>query len=199
MQQHNYMHDHACNDHVSACTAQPLQRRRWLLAGASWALGASVGAGMLGCSNPQPPDPALQAFWDLQLPSMDGQMHRLHQYRGQGRGRPLLVNFWATWCPPCVRELPLLDQFAKNQGPSGVQVLGIAADRAANVTQWLQRQPLSYPVLLAETGGVALVRELGNPKGGLPFSMLFDGAGVLKQRRIGEFSDEILQRWVASI
>ena len=127
-------------------------------------------------------------------------MVALQQFQGQGR--PLLVNFWATWCPPCVKEPPLLDQLAQTQaqaGGQGLRVLGIAADKAANVTRWLQRQPLSFPVVIAETGGVALTRPLGNSNGGLPFSLLFDGAGQLKQRRIGAFTEEILQRWTAAV
>ena len=97
---------------------------------------------------------------------------------------------------------PLLDQLAQTQaqaGGQGLRVLGIAADKAANVTRWLQRQPLSFPVLIAETGGVALTRPVGSSNGGLPFSLLFDGAGQLKQRRIGAFTEEILQRWMAAV
>ena len=141
----------------------------------------------------QQQDAAEQAFWALQLPGLDGQMQALRQYQG----RPVLVNFWATWCPPCVRELPLLDALAR-QHPQ-VQVLGIAVDQAAHVRAWLQRRPLGYPVLLAETGGVGLTRQLGNLSGGLPFSLLLGGQGQVLQRRIGEFSAEMLQSWMASI
>ena len=177
-------------------------RRRWLqgLAGAggvALAAGTGLWAWQRWGTQPQQwaqqQDAAEQAFWALQLPGLDGQMQALRQYQG----RPVLVNFWATWCPPCVRELPLLDALAR-QHPQ-VQVLGIAVDQAANVRAWLQRSPLSYPVLLAETGGVGLTRQLGNLSGGLPFSLLLGGQGQVLQRRIGEFSAEMLQSWMASI
>ena len=177
-------------------------RRQWLLAAGGVALTSAVGIGVWQAVRPAAGelDAGLNHFWAQQLPLASGEMVALQQFQGQGR--PLLVNFWATWCPPCVKELPLLDQLAQTQaqaGGQGLRVLGIAADKAANVTRWLQRQPLSFPVLIAETGGVALTRPLGNSNGGLPFSLLFDGAGELKQRRIGAFTEEILQRWTAAV
>ena len=177
-------------------------RRQWLLAAGGVALTSAVGIGVWQAVRTAAGelDAGLAHFWAQQLPLPSGEMVALQQFQGQGR--PLLVNFWATWCPPCVKELPLLDQLAQTQaqaGGQGLRVLGIAADKAANVTRWLQRQPLSFPVLIAETGGVALTRPLGNSNGGLPFSLLFDGAGQLKQRRIGAFTEEILQRWTAAV
>jgi thiol-disulfide isomerase/thioredoxin len=175
---------------------QPGTRRQWLLGagGVLAAAGAGVWAwqrwsGQAGAGQTA----AEQAFWALQLPGLDGQLQALQQYQG----RPLLVNFWATWCPPCVRELPLLNHVARQQPQ--VQMLGIAVDKAANVTKWLQREPLAFPVLLAETGGMGLTRELGNINGGLPFSILWDATGRMRQRRIGAFSEDILQRWMTSV
>jgi len=174
-------------------------RRHWLLAAGGVAMAAGAGIGVWQRVRPKAElETALDAFWAQQLPTPAGEMVALRQYLGQ----PLLVNFWATWCPPCVEELPLLDRFALAQGQAGskgVRVLGIAADKTASVTRWLQRQPLGYPVVIAETGGVALTRTLGNSNGGLPFSLLFDGAGQLRQRRIGAFTEEILQRWTAAV
>src|SRR5690606_38883251 len=106
-------------------------------------------------------DEALQAFWDLQLMQPDGGQMALSSLRG----KPVLVNFWATWCPPCLREMPLINQFAQSQAARGthaVQVLGIAVDQAANVNRWIARQPLAFPVVLAGAGGVSMTRTLGN-------------------------------------
>lgn len=181
-------------------TKPSASRRHWLLAAGGVAVTAGVGIGVWQRVRPKAElEAALDAFWAQQWPTATGEMVALRQYRG---GQPLLVNFWATWCPPCVEELPLLDRFARVQGQAagqGVRVLGIAADKAASVTRWLQRQPLGYPVVIAETGGVAVTRTLGNSNGGLPFSLLFDAAGQLRQRRIGAFSEEILQRWAAAV
>src|SRR5690606_5723408 len=112
------------------------------------------------------------------------------------RGKPVLVNFWATWCPPCVRELPLLNRFAQAQArEGGVQVVGIAVDQVEPVRKWLARQPLDFPVVLAGAGGVTLTRSLGNSNGGLPFTILFDAEGKVQQRKIGELSEQDLANW----
>lgn len=171
-------------------------RRRWLAGGVAL---AALGAGgwlawerSLGASSN---DQALQAFWDLQLQRPDGTSLALEYFRG----RALLVNFWATWCPPCVRELPMMDRFAQAQsarGAHGVQVLGLAVDQAGAVQKWLERQPLSFPVALTGAGGVTLTRSLGNLNGGLPFTLLFDEQGTVRQRKIGEISQQELENWV---
>ena len=174
-------------------------RRRWLMAGVGVAAAGAGGwlawqQGTTASSD----DPAVQAFWQLQLQQPDGQSLALASLRG----RPLLVNFWATWCPPCVRELPLIDRFAQAQsgaGAQGLQVLGIAVDQMAAVQKWLARQPLHFPVALAGAGGVGLTRSLGNTNGGLPFTLLFDAAGKVQQRKIGEISEQDLLQWVGAI
>ena len=111
------------------------------------------------------------------------------------RGRPLLINFWATWCPPCVEELPLLDAFYRENESKGWQVLGIAVDKLAPVQAFLQRQPLAFPVVLAGMEGLSLSKNLGNQAGGLPFSMLLGADGSILHRKIGKLSEQDLQLW----
>ena len=173
------------------------ERRRWLVGGvalAATASGAWVAwkqtAGM--ASN----DEAVQAFWDLHLIQPDGSNLALASLRGQ----PLLVNFWATWCPPCVRELPMIQQFAQSQsalGRQGIEVLAIAVDQAASVNKWLARQPMDIRMALAGAGGVTLTRSLGNINGGLPFTILFDAKGSIQARKIGELSQQDLDIWAS--
>ena len=94
-----------------------MQRRHWLMGGV--ALAAVVGGGIYAWQatrDMRSNDEAVDAFWALQLQQPDGQMLALQSLRG----RPLLVNFWATWCPPCVRELPMLDRFAQAAAPAFV-------------------------------------------------------------------------------
>lgn len=178
-------------------TVQGASRRHWLL-GAAGVAAAAAGAGVAlfkgQAGNAPAMDAPLQAFWQLQLQTPDGQSQAVQAYAG----KPLLVNFWATWCPPCVRELPLLSAFAQQAAPH-LQVLGLAVDQAPNVQRWLQRQPLAFPVLMAGAGGIGLTRSLGNESGGLPFSLLLDGEGHVRQRKIGELSDEQLQQWLLEI
>jgi thiol-disulfide isomerase/thioredoxin len=173
------------------------ERRRWLAGGVALAA-AAAGAWVAWeqTRDMSTNDEALQAFWDLQLMQPDGGQMALSSLRG----KPVLVNFWATWCPPCVREMPLLNQFAQSQAARGahaVQVLGIAVDQAANVNRWIARQPLAFPVVLAGAGGVSMTRTLGNISGGLPFTILFDAQGQVQQRKIGELSEQDLAQWAS--
>ncbi|MEW6694396.1 MAG: TlpA disulfide reductase family protein [Pseudomonadota bacterium] len=111
------------------------------------------------------------------------------------RGRPLLVNFWATWCPPCVEELPLLDRFYRERQASGWQVLALAIDQPSAVRQFLQRQPLAFPIGLAGFGGTELARQLGNDTGALPFTVVLDRRGRVAHRKLGQVKPADLQAW----
>src|SRR5690606_18787376 len=79
-------------------------------------------------------------------------------------GQPLLVNIWASWCPPCVEEMPELDRFARSQGADGVQVLGIALDDPGAVRDFLQRVPVDYPQGIDNPGNADAGVRLGNPR-----------------------------------
>ena len=111
------------------------------------------------------------------------------------RGRPLLLNFWATWCPPCVEELPLLNRFYADHRAKGWQVVGLAIDQPSNVRQFLARLPLEFPVALGGLAGSDIGRALGNDKGGLPFSVLFGADGNILKRKIGQLTAQDLQEW----
>ena len=112
------------------------------------------------------------------------------------RGRPLLVNFWATWCPPCVEELPLLDAFAREQAGRGWQVVGLAADRVEAVQRFLQRMPLTFPVGMVGMAGIELSQALGNTGGALPFTVVLGADGRLAGRKIGKVDAGDLRQWV---
>lgn len=167
-------------------------RRLWLT-GAVAAAAAAAGAGVAWWrSQPQAMSPSAEAqLWSQVFTTPDGQPFAMADLKG----KPLLVNFWATWCPPCVKELPMLSEFAAKQGAGGIQVVGLAVDKPEAVLRFLQRQPVQFPVALAMQGGLGLSRALGNLQGGLPFSVLFDAKGQVRQRKIGELSSEDLANW----
>ena len=113
------------------------------------------------------------------------------------KGRPLLINFWATWCPPCIEELPLIEAFYRQNSSNGWQVLGIAADKKSSVASFLIKMPLSFPIAIAGLEGVAVSRSLGNLAGGLPFTVVLGRDGQVIQRKIGQIQPEDLHNWAA--
>lgn len=110
-------------------------------------------------------------------------------------GRPVLVNIWASWCPPCIEEMPELDRFARAQGGDGVQVLGIALDEADAVRAFLDRVPVDYPQGIDTPGNADAGVRLGNPRGVLPYSVLVAADGTVLKQRIGPFEDGEIEGW----
>lgn len=110
-------------------------------------------------------------------------------------GQPLLVNIWASWCPPCIEEMPELDRFARTQGHDGVQVLGIALDEPDAVRAFLQRVPVDYPQGIDTPGNADAGVRLGNPRGVLPYSVLISADGQVIKQRIGPFDHGEIDTW----
>lgn len=184
-----------------------MQRRLWMAAAAGLGLGtASVWWGLRSRSTARaettsmpavaepaasaPPASGAQVLWATRLPQAGGGELVLAELKGQ----PLLVNFWATWCAPCVKELPLLDRFAREQA-GRIAVVGIAVDRHEAVQTFLAKSPVTFRVGVAGFAGGTLARELGNAQGGLPFSVALDRQGRLLDRKLGETHAEDLQAW----
>ena len=134
----------------------------------------------------------VESFWRLSFDSPDGKSFAMSQFQG----KPLLVNFWATWCPPCVEELPLLDYFYQENKAKGWQVVGLAVDQPSAVRTWLQTKPLNFPLGMAGLGGTQLSKVLGNSAGSLPFSVVFASSGKLLHTKVGKVTPEELGQWL---
>jgi len=164
----------------------------------AWMLGVAAAAGAAGAGLAlwrQQPQPVLSdaeaEFWASRFEDPDGQPLALERFRGQ----PLLVNFWATWCPPCVEELPLLNAFYREHQARGWQVVGLAVDQLPAVRSFLQKLPLAFPVGMVGFAGTELSRILGNPGGGLPYTVVFDQSGVVLHQKVGKVSRADLDLW----
>lgn len=179
---------------VPVHTAASVSRRRALYAGVAAA--AVVGGAGLAWWRLQPhavQAGAEQALWAQAFDTPDGARLAM----GSFAGKPLLLNFWATWCPPCVDELPMLNTFHRENKVNGWQVVGLAIDQPSSVRKFLARLPLDFPVGLAGLGGSELGRSLGNLTGGLPFTVVFSGEGQVLHRKMGQVTSQDLQKWAA--
>ncbi|MFI5444619.1 TlpA family protein disulfide reductase [Polaromonas sp. UC242_47] len=169
-----------------------MKRRQLMYVGAA-AVAGLAGAGVAWRKFEPHGDPALaqDVFWQQSFDTPTGEALPMASFAG----KPLLVNFWATWCPPCVEELPLIDRFHQDNQSKNWQVLGLAVDQPSAVRAWLQRKPLSFPVAMAGLGGTELSKAMGNAAGGLPFTVVFGGSGQVLHRKIGQVSASDLAQW----
>lgn len=174
------------------------KRRQWMLRAAAVTAGAAGLGWAWWRERPSnlptvPPLPGLAELWAAEFDTPGGQKLAAARFKG----RPLLINFWATWCPPCVEELPLIEAFYRQNSANGWQVLGIAADKTDSVVNFLTKLPLSFPIAIAGLEGVALSRSLGNLAGGLPFTVVVGRNGQVIQRKMGQIQTEDLRNWAA--
>lgn len=175
------------------------ERRRLMLTGAAVAAGAAgvgVGSGLWpsgGRLQAPAGDPETAFLWDLAFARPDGSTLALASLKG----KPLLLNFWATWCPPCVKEMPEFDRFHRDFSGRGWQVLGLAIDSPGPVRDFLKRVPVGYAIALAGFEGTEVSRKLGNTRGALPFTVMLDATGKPLQRHLGETNYATLAGWAA--
>ncbi|MFZ4480777.1 MAG: TlpA family protein disulfide reductase [Rhodoferax sp.] len=183
--------NHPTQDPAGA-DAERRRRRLWLI-GAVAGAAAAAGFGLAWRSYRS--QAGLQAvdasFWQRQFSTPEGQMIPMQSLRG----KPLLLNFWATWCPPCIEELPLLSSFYRENVVNGWQVLGLAIDEPDPVRRFLARSPVSFPVAMAGASGISISRYFGNSVGALPFTAVVNSVGQIVQRKMGRITPDDLGAW----
>jgi thiol-disulfide isomerase/thioredoxin len=125
---------------------------------------------------------------DFALPELTGQTRRLADWRG----KLVLLNFWATWCPPCREEIPLFIDLQKRYAGRGLQIVGISVDNPEAVARYWQSMRINYPLLLADESTYDLMAAYGNAQGGLPYSALIAPDGTLLATKLGAFHEREL-------
>ncbi|MED5617964.1 TlpA family protein disulfide reductase [Ideonella sp. BN130291] len=164
-------------------------RRRLLLTAATGL--AAAAAGGWYWQRQQARNAVTAALWESSFPDPEGRSWAMAPLRG----KPVVVNFWATWCAPCVKELPQFDRFHREYSQRGWQVVGLAIDSPMAVAEFLKRTPVSFPIGVAGMDGAELMLALGNSHGVLPFTTVLDAAGDVVRKRVGETSYDELVRW----
>jgi thiol-disulfide isomerase/thioredoxin len=170
-----------------------VKRRPLVVGAAALAVVAGVGTALWRVEDDGgTASPAVIDLWALTFERVDGAPLAMAAWRG----RPLLLNFWATWCAPCITEMPLLDRFASERAAGGWRVLALAIDQPDPVRRFIAERKIRLPVALAGSDGFALSRSLGNGQGALPFTAAFDSSGARTQQHLGAVSTDLLDRWV---
>jgi thiol-disulfide isomerase/thioredoxin len=171
-----------------------------VLACASAALGLGLGA--LLRPDAEPSLPLVQSrildvgdfSGEVSLPDRDGRTRRLSEWNG----KLVVLNFWASWCGPCREEMPMLDRARQRYAERDVEIIGVAAEEASEALAFLQRQPVSYPILInAPDDPIDVSLQFGNRRSVLPYTALIDRNGRLLDTRVGTISEQTLDAWIA--
>lgn len=132
----------------------------------------------------------IESLPDIRLPNLDGDEVASSSWAG----KVVVLNYWASWCAPCLREMPMLAELHQTYANRGLQIVGIAIDQREKVAQFVERNAIDYPILLGGEEAIALSRRLCNRTGGLPFTAIFDRYGQRVFARVGELSADMLRR-----
>ena len=173
-----------------------MKRSQALLIGIAAATIALVGTAYFGSEPPAAPslpDGSVERLFASQFNDSDGKAQEIAQWRG----KTLVINFWASWCPPCRDEMPEFSRLQSKYSEKGVQFVGIALDTADNVSRFSQQHAVSYPLLIGGTPGTELSRQLGNDRLALPYTVVLGPAGDVRLARLGRVSEQELDTLLA--
>lgn len=188
-----------------------MRRAVWWVAGIAAAAGLSAGAWLnqpitVPLPSMSTPSAPLKSATPVQgvrigelmpsftLPDLDGMPV---QFPDRFKGKPLLINVWASWCAPCIEEMPELARFAARHADTGPQVVGLALDTPDAVLDFLGNVPVYYPIVIETPGPNDASVKLGNSQGLLPYSVLIDAQGRVLKQKLGPFKVGEIDAWVA--
>ncbi|MEE7627540.1 TlpA disulfide reductase family protein [Methylobacter sp. Wu8] len=135
------------------------------------------------------------ALPEFNLPDLSGRQHNISEWRG----KVLVINFWATWCPPCLKEIPDFVALQAQYADKDLQFIGIALEDREPVAEYTAATQINYPILLGGDNGIALSQQLGNTIGAVPYTLVVDRKGQIIFRHPGELSKQQIMEVVTPI
>ena len=139
-------------------------------------------------------DPAVKAFFANSWQTPDGKTVNTQDWQG----KVLVVNFWASWCPPCVEEMPALDKLQQEFLQQKVLFVGIGIDSPSNIREFLSKTPVSYPIVIGGLEGSNLSKQLGNSQGALPYTIIINAKGKASYSKLGKISEDDIRSAIKS-
>ena len=139
-------------------------------------------------------DTSVKAFLANPWQSPDGKPVDTSQWQG----KVLIVNFWASWCPPCVEEMPALDQLQQEYLQQNVLFVGIGIDSPSNIREFLKKTSVSYPIVIGGLEGSNLSKQMGNTQGALPYTVIINAKGKSVYTKLGKISEDELRNAIKS-
>ncbi len=121
---------------------------------------------------------------EFSLPDVLGKQHKISEWQG----KILIINFWATWCPPCLKEIPEFIKLQNEFGKKGLQFIGIAIEDLQSVKEYLETININYPILIGGEQAIVLSHKLGNIINAVPFTLIINQQGKIIHRQPGELS-----------
>jgi len=182
----------------STAVQEPRLRRRLLV-------GLAAGAGLSGAGfswwrtrererERQQQENAVNLFFQQTLPDSEGNVFAFEQLRGS----QVVANFWATWCAPCVEEMPELSALATEVQGSGTRFIGVGVDNPDSIAKFSSKLPVSYPLVVANATGAFLAARFGNTAGGLPYTVVIGPDGRVKEQILGRVRIDSLREVIKS-
>ncbi len=143
---------------------------------------------------PPPASPDAFPRVDFTLPDLDGQPRNLSEWDGD----MVVLNFWATWCPPCKKEMPLFQERYEAHAADGFTIVAVAVDEIDETRDFVFTFGIEFPVLIGQEEAIAVGREYGNRIGALPYSVVIDRQGMVRETHRGEVTETDLDGWLES-
>lgn len=174
-----------------------MNRRQWIVLLVAGLVGGGLGIGLSSFKyrTVSAKDSAVEEFFSQELRSPKGEVHSTKDWRG----KILIVNYWASWCPPCVEEMPELVRSQTKYADKNVLFVGIGVDSPSNIREFLVKTPVNYPIVLGGLEGAAWAKNMGNPSSGLPFTVMIDTKGAIIKTKLGKISEDELSSWIDSV